>query len=202
MTRSRAVKGRLSALRAKAELAAGEQLFQVRSAIAGLTRVQAALLLLGAGTVAYGGVQLLQLLVDRTAPVLGVGAWWLGGPLIIDLIAVPTVVVIGVAIGRFVPVAWRRYVSGASSLTVLLTIVAVPFLTGLGRRPDNPSLLDRNYWAGYLGLVAAVWGLPLLVRLARLIPRPRREAAGPGNLGSDVGARLEQEGDARRDQPE
>ncbi len=70
-------------------------------------------------------------------------------------------------------------------MTVLLTIVAVPFLTGLGRRPDNPSLLDRNYWAGYLALVAAVWGLPLLVRLAKLLPRPTAETDGPGNLGSD-----------------
>ena len=76
-----------------------------------------------------------------------------GGPLIVDLIAVPIVVVAGVGIGRVVPRTWRRYAAAASALTVLVTLVAFPFLTALGRRPDNPSLLDRNYWAGYLAVL-------------------------------------------------
>jgi hypothetical protein len=115
-------------------------------------------------TVAYGGVQILQILLERTAPVLGVGGWWLSGPLIVDLIAVPLVVVAGVGIGRAVPAPWRRYVAAAAALTVLVSLVAFPFLTGLGRRLDNPSLLDRNYGAGYLALVAIIWGLPLIGR--------------------------------------
>lgn len=97
-------------------------------------------------------------------------------PLIVDLIAVPLVVVVGVVIGRVVPSGWRRYVSAASALTILLALVAFPFLTGLGRRPDNTSLLDRNYWLGYLSLVALVWGLPQLLRFAQRIPRPGRRA--------------------------
>jgi hypothetical protein len=117
---------------------------------------------------------MLQLLIERTAPVLGVAGWWLGGPLIVDLIAVPIVVIVGVGVGRVVPEQWRRYVTAASALTILLSLIAFPFLTGLGRRPDNPSLLDRNYWAGYCALVAIIWGLPLLVRLVRAIPAPRR----------------------------
>jgi hypothetical protein len=153
---------------------AAEQVSEVRSAVAGLGRLQVTLLLLGALTVAYGGAQMLGVLIDRTAPVLGVGAWWLGGPLIVDLIAVPMVVILGVGIGRVVPGSWRRYASAASVLTVLLSIVAFPFLTGLGRRQDNPSLLDRNYWAGYLTLLALIWGLPLFVRVARAVPAPRR----------------------------
>lgn len=161
-------------LRRRASALARQQLSEVRSAVAGLGRVQTTLLLLGALTVAYGGVQMLQILLDRTAPVLGVGGWWLGGPLIVDLIAVPVVVVVGVAIGRVVPAPWRRYVAAASALTILLTLVAFPFLTGLGRRPDNPSLLDRDYGAGYLTLVAIIWGLPLVARLVRTIPVRRR----------------------------
>jgi hypothetical protein len=151
-----------------------QQLAEVRAAVTGLTRLQVVLLLLGAGTIAFGGAQLLQLLLDRTAPVLGVGAWWLGGPLIVDLIAVPIIVISGMAVWRFVPVGWRRYVAGAAALSVLLSLVALPFLTGLGRRPDNPSLLDRNYWAGYLTLIVLVWGVPLALRLVRrLLPRGR-----------------------------
>jgi hypothetical protein len=163
-----------SALRHRVSTLATKQVSEVRSAVAGLGRLQTTLLLLGALTVVYGGLLMLQLLIERTAPVLGVGGWWLGGPLIVDLIAVPLVVVMGVGIGRVVPAAWRRYVAAASALTVLLTLVALPFLTGLGRRPDNPSLLDRNYGAGYLTLLALIWGLPLLVRVARAVPAPGR----------------------------
>ena len=172
---------------------ATQQLSEVKSAIRGLSRLQATLLLLGACTVAYGGVQMLQLLIERTAPVLGVGGWWLGGPLIVDLIAVPIVVIVGVVIGRVVPVGWRRYVTAASALSFLFTLVAFPFLTGLGRRQDNDSLLDRNYWAGYLAVLALVWGLPLVVRLARTIPRPPRtrgrRTAVPGAGGETLPSR-------------
>lgn len=167
-------RSRSSALRRKLAGIVGQQWSEVRSAVTGLGRLQVGLLLLGASTVAWGGILMLQLLLDRTAPLLGVGGWWLGGPLIVDLIAVPAVVVVGVTIGRVVPSGWRRYVASASALTVLVTLVAFPFLTGLGRRPDNPSLLDRNYWAGYLAVVGLVWAAPLLVRLSKAIPRPGR----------------------------
>ena len=80
-----------------------QQVVEVRAAIGGLTRLQLLLLLAGSGTIGCGGVQMLQLLLDRTAPVLGVGAWWLGGPLIVDLLVVPIVVIAGVAIARLVP---------------------------------------------------------------------------------------------------
>jgi hypothetical protein len=149
-----------------------QQVVEVRAAIGGLTRLQLLLLLAGTGTIVFGGVQMLQLLLDRTAPVLGVGAWWLGGPLIVDLLVLPTVVIAGVAISRLVPVGWRRDIAAASALSLLVSLVALPFLTGLGRRPDNPSLLDRNYWAGYLTLVVLVWGVPLVLRLLRRL-RPR-----------------------------
>ncbi len=160
-------RSRVEALRRRVAAVVAAQLADVRAAIGGLGKVQAALLVLGSLVVAYGGALMFQLLIEGTAPAVGVGAWWLGGPLVVDLIAVPLVVVVGVVTGRIVPPAWRRYVSGAAVLTVLVTLVAFPFLTGLGRRPDNSSLLDRNYWAGFLALVAATWLLPLLVRLAK-----------------------------------
>ena len=149
-----------------------QQVAEVRAAVGGLTGLQLMLLLAGSGTIVFGGVQMLQLLLDRTAPVLGVGAWWLGGPLIVDLLVVPIVVIAGVAISRLVPVGWRRDIAAASALSLLVSLVAFPFLTGLGRRPDNPSLLDRNYGAGYLTLLVLVWGVPLVLRLLRR-RRPR-----------------------------
>lgn len=160
---------RADALRRKLAGIAGQQWSEIRSAVDGLGKLQVGLLLVGTTTVAWGAILMLQLLLDRTASLLGVGGWWLGGPLIVDLIAVPFVVIVGVTIRRVVPPGWRRYVSAASALTVLLTLVAFPFLTGLGRRPDNPSLLDRDYWAGYLAVLGLVWAAPLLARLVKAI---------------------------------
>ena len=142
--------------------------------------IQAGLIVAGALTVGYGGLQLLQVLIAGTAPVLGVAGWWLGGPLIVDLVVVPIVVVVGVGVRRVVPAAWRRSVSAALALSFLLGLVAVPFLTGLGRRTDNPSLLDRNYWAGYLALVAIIWGVAAVVTLAGRDRRLRRAARTAG----------------------
>ena len=162
---------RSASLRARVSGLVTRQVSEVRSAVTGLGRLQVVLLVVGALTIAYGGLQLLQLLFDGTAPVVGVGGWWLGGPLVVDLIVVPIVVVGGIAIRRIVPSRWRRYVAVASALTLLVTVVAVLFVGGFGRRPDNPSLLDRNYWVGYLSLVAVIWGAPLAARLVRTMLR-------------------------------
>lgn len=142
--------------------------------------IQAVLIVAGALTVGYGGLQLLQVLFAGTAPLFGVAGWWLGGPLIVDLMVVPIVVVVGVGVRRVVPAAWRRSVSAALALSFVLGLVALPFLTGLGRRTDNPSLLDRNYWAGYLALVAIIWGVAAVVTLGgrfRRAGRASRKAA-------------------------
>ena len=57
-----------------------------------------------------------------------------------------------------------------------LTLLAVPFLGGFGREnaPDNPTLLDRDYTAGYLVLVATVIIVVVLPVLLHSL-RARRE---------------------------
>ncbi|HVS54497.1 MAG TPA: hypothetical protein VHD62_19230, partial [Opitutaceae bacterium] len=50
-----------------------------------------------------------------------------------------------------------------------VTLTAVPVLGGWGRRPDNPTLLDRHYvvgWLAFAGLVLT--GTLLGVALARV----------------------------------
>lgn len=184
MTPSATPRARVEVLRRRLAAVVTGQVADVREAVGGLGRLQAALLVVGALVVGYGGVLMFQLLIEGTAPALGVGAWWLSGPLVVDLIAVPVVVASGVVIGRIVPSAWRRYVSGAAALSVQVTLVAFPFLTGLGRRPDNPSLLDRDYWSGYLVVVGLIWCGPLVVRLVGAIHRRSRQPrTGEGAAG-------------------
>jgi hypothetical protein len=51
-----------------------------------------------------------------------------------------------------------------------LTLLAVPVLGRFGARADNPTLLDRSYWAGWLVLAA----LTLVAVLAATLVRSRR----------------------------
>jgi hypothetical protein len=58
-----------------------------------------------------------------------------------------------------------------------LTIMAIPVLGRFGARPDNPTLLDRNYTAGWL----VVAGLTLVAVLAGMVSaRTLRKTGGPG----------------------
>ena len=127
----------------------------------------------GALTIGYGGLLVLeQVLHDNPGPV-GFLTWWAGGPLVVDLLAVPVVVVTAIGLDRVLPAAWRRAVEAAALVNLLLVLVAAPFLTGLGRRPDNPSLLDRNYVLGFGVLVGLVWLVALLPPAIRTL-RARR----------------------------
>lgn len=125
----------------------------------------------GALAILYGGLLVLeQVLRDNPGPV-GFLTWWAGGPLVVDLLAVPIVVVTAIGLGRVLPEAWRRAVESAALVNLLLVLVAAPFLLGLGRRADNPSLLDRNYLLGFGVLVALVWLVALVPPTIRALRR-------------------------------
>ncbi len=135
------------------------------------------LLLAGVGlvAVAYGAFLLID---DPLEDLVSVATWLVGGVVLHDLvISAP-----GPAAGRR-----RRSVGCRTSIrapaavgfVVLgsVTLLAVPVLGRFGATPDNPTLLDRNYGAGWL-LVA---GLTLLRRQS--VWRPR-SAAGARRGGT------------------
>jgi len=139
----------------------------------------ARLALVGAGALAigYGGLLALeQVLHDNPGPV-GFLTWWLGGPLLVDLFAVPTVVVTAIGLSRVLPATWRRAVESAALVNLLLVLVAAPVLSGLGRLRDNPSLLDRNYPLGFAVLIGLVWLVALLPPTLRALRARRKRDA-------------------------
>jgi hypothetical protein len=88
-----------------------------------------------------------------------------------DFVLAPLVLAL-VALGaRVAPVAAR--VPAASALVVLgaVTLLAVPVLGRFGARPDNPTLLDRNYTAGWFALA----GVALLATVVAALVRSRRQ---------------------------
>lgn len=107
---------------------------------------------------------------------LDVALWLAGGVLVHDVLLGSVVIVVSLLATRLLP-AVARPAAGAG-LVVLgsLTVLAVPFLGGFGREnaPDNPTLLDRDYTAGYLVLVATVIIVVVLPVLLHSL-RARRE---------------------------
>lgn len=130
--------------------------------------------MLGAAGVAALGWGLL-LVAGLGAQVLGVVVWAVAGIVGHDAVIAPLVVGLGALAAARVPPWLRRSLVGLLVVLGPLTLVAVPVLGRFGARADNPTLLDRPYWAGYLAVVA----LALVVAAVGAARRRSREAAQP-----------------------
>jgi hypothetical protein len=130
---------------------------------------------LGIAAAAYGLVLLVSHgLGDLMAAVI----WLAAGVVLHDFVLVPlTLGVCWLAMrvappGRRAPFAVGLIVLGS------LTVLAIPVLGRFGARPDNATLLDRDYTAGWL----VVAGLTLAAVVAGVVvsARTRRRTSGPG----------------------
>ena len=133
----------------------------------------ARVLLGGAGVLvtAYGA----WLLWSRREPadVLDAAIWAGGAVLVHDVVLSVVLLLLGLVVARAVPRVARGPVVVGAVVLGALTLVAVPVLGGFGRStdPTNETLLDRDYTAGWLGLV----GVVVLVVLVSSALRARRE---------------------------
>ncbi|MBZ5740391.1 hypothetical protein [Nocardioides mangrovi] len=123
----------------------------------------------GVALAAYGG----WLLLTRGHDLLGldgVVAWLAAGVVLHDgVLAVLTIVLAGVAL-RLAPTAARAPLAVGFVVLGPLTLLAVPVLGRFGARADNPTLLDRDYTAGWLALA----GLTALAVVVASLVRSRR----------------------------
>ncbi|MBM6403364.1 hypothetical protein JQN72_03795 [Phycicoccus sp. CSK15P-2] len=111
---------------------------------------RAALGAVGLGLLAYG----LVLAVGLGPQLVNVLVWFVGGVVAHDGVLAPVVIVLGVLAATRAPAWLRPALVGLLVVLGPLTLVAVPVLGRFGARPDNPTLLDRPYWAGYLAVAA------------------------------------------------
>lgn len=125
------------------------------------------LALTGAAAAGYGVWLLLDLGRDNLLATL---LWLAGGVVVHDGVLAPAVVLAGLALTRILarsgrglgaPTVWGLVVLGT------VTVTAVPVLSGLGVRADNPTLLDRPYLTGWLVLAGITWGLVAAVSVLR-----------------------------------
>lgn len=106
----------------------------------------------GVALVVYGLLRLLRLPGEQ---VLAVGIWVAGGIAAHDGLLAPVVIGLGLLAAHRLDSRWRTPLLWLLVVLGPLTVVAVPVLGRFGARPDNPTLLDRPYLAGY-GLIAVV----------------------------------------------
>jgi hypothetical protein len=116
--------------------------------------------LIAAGTLimayAVGGA-----LFDDDVSRIGVAVFLAAVIVLHDAVFLPLVLGAGALIRRLVPTGWRPAVQAAGLISLAVSVVALPFVLGFGRRPDNPSALPLPYGRGLLVIV----GLILLVAL-------------------------------------
>ncbi len=121
----------------------------------------------------YGAYLLLGLGVDN---LVGTLVWLVGGVVLHDgVLALATIAVVGLGT-LVVPPHVRPPLAAAGLVIGTVTLTAVPVLGRFGARPDNPTLLDRDYLVGWLVLVAVVGAatvVAILVRGRRATPRGR-----------------------------
>jgi hypothetical protein len=130
--------------------------------------VRAALIAAGLALMVYGAT----LLADQPPVVLvRIGTWAAGGVLLHDFVFAPLCAALGFAGVRLIPGRWRAPVAVAALGTVVLLLLAVPVYDTPGRRPDNLTVLDRDYRLGLAVAVALVWiCVPLYLLVARWLP--------------------------------
>ena len=133
------------------------------------------LIVLGVLTGAYGAV-----LVWENPPVIIVRivVWALVGIVLHDLVFAPLCVALGFAGRRLIPGKWWPPIAVAAFCSVVLVFLALPVYGQPGLRPDNMTVLDRNYPLGLWISLAVVWAcVPVyyLAKAARHLPVRQNE---------------------------
>lgn len=138
-----------------------------------MTGARRALVLLGVAGMGYG----LVLLLDRSwGDVARVVGWLVAGVLVHDLLLAPAVIAGWFLLTRLPTGRWRAPLAAGLVVWGALTVVAVPVLGRFGERPDNPTLLDRDYTTGWLVVTALVAAGVIIGVLGT--GRPRRTTGG------------------------
>jgi hypothetical protein len=127
-------------------------------------------ILIGVGLVlgGYGAV-----LVWENPPVIimRIVVWALVGVVLHDALFAPACVALGFAARRLIPGKWWPPVAVAAFCSVVLVFLAIPVYGKPGMRPDNMTVLDRNYPLGLWISLVFVWLSLLIYFLAvRLLP--------------------------------
>jgi hypothetical protein len=116
----------------------------------------------------YGG----WLLLTRGHDLVDVAVWLAAGVVLHDAVLAVATVLLGAVALRVLPHPSRAPAVVGFVVLGSVTLLAVPVLGRFGARTDNPTLLDRDYTAGWLVLA----GLTVLAVVVATLVRSRRDS--------------------------
>ncbi|HEY6747295.1 MAG TPA: hypothetical protein VI357_16450 [Mycobacteriales bacterium] len=93
--------------------------------------------------------------------------WLVAGVLVHDLLVVPVAAASGWVLGRVLPAPVRPVVRGGLLVAAVVTVVALPVLSGRGDA-GNPSLTPLDYPRNYALVLVAVALATLVVAVVRV----------------------------------
>ena len=128
---------------------------------------------LGVAVAAYGAWLLLQ---EDLTDLVATAVWLAGGVVLHDFVVVPLTLLLGLALTRLLPANLRAPLVGGLVVLGTVTLMAVPVLGGWGANADNPTVLDRDYPAGWLVFA----GVTMLVVMLTIMLRAGGRSGGPG----------------------
>lgn len=135
-----------------------------------MTAVRILLALAGIGLGSYGAVLLLD---SPPVIIMRILVWAVVAAVVHDLVFAPVCVAIGLAGRRLIPLRWQSPVAVAGLCSAVLVLLAIPVFSRPGMRPDNPSVLDRDYPLGLAVALAVVWSCVPAYHVIRRIVQAR-----------------------------
>jgi hypothetical protein len=117
---------------------------------------------------AYGAV----LLWDNSLEVIvRIAVWAVAGAVLHDFVFAPLCVALGFTGRRLIRGRWWTPLTVAGLCTVVLGLLAIPVFAKPGLRPDNMTVLNRDYPLGLWVSLAVVWAcVPLYYLVIGLLP--------------------------------
>jgi hypothetical protein len=117
-------------------------------------RIFWAALVAGWAVMAYGIIGALA--NSRDTRPSDLARWFFGAAVAHDGFLAPAALLTGTILARLLPSRVRAPVQGGLIVMVVVALFAVPLVRGYGVRPDNPTVLFRDYGSSLLVVLAAV----------------------------------------------
>jgi NADH:ubiquinone oxidoreductase subunit 6 (subunit J) len=103
--------------------------------------------------------------------IIRIAVWAGAGVAIHDFVFAPLCAAFGFAGRRLVRGRWWKPVSVAALCTAILALLAIPVYSRPGARPDNMTVLNRDYPLGLWISIAIVWAcVPVYYLAVRRLP--------------------------------
>src|SRR5262245_51061216 len=135
------------------------------------------LVVLGIVLGGYGAVLLWE---NPPVIIMRILVWALVGVVLHDAVFAPVCVALGLAARRLIPGKWWPPVGVAASSSVVRVFLAIPVHDKPGMRPDNMTVLDRDYALGLWISLAVVWVcVPIYYLATRLLHSGGKDVSKP-----------------------